>query len=107
MKQSQKRLDQESPLEKAGFSVLRRYELGKLFRKSIAAALIITFSHQQLVWAIDVRQMLLDAKSSFEEDSGGSLPAGSSVESFQQTQALQESEGQTQQALPDLQNLKF
>lgn len=107
MQHSQKKLDPRSPLEKAGFNVLRGYELGKLFIKSVAVVLIFTFSCQQLVWAVDVRQMLASAKSSFEEDQGSSLPAGSSVESFEESQAIQQSVVDNQQALQDLQNLNF
>ncbi len=40
----------------------------KLFLKPIAAALVLTFSSSQLLYAADVRQMLIDAKARFIED---------------------------------------
>src|SRR3989338_1614423 len=80
--------------------------LGKLFKKIVAWVLVFTFSYSQIVWAIDVRQMLLDAKASFElDDAEGPIGMGSaeltSAESQQQAVVDQ------QQALQDLQNLNF
>ena len=58
----------ESPLNLAGFFSFKKYLLRKLFIKSVALTLVVSFSYTQIAWAADVRQMILDAKAAFDED---------------------------------------
>ncbi len=77
----------------------------KLCLKSVAVSLILSFSFSQLVWAVDVRQMILDAESSFDQDtrrSGNLTPTNLTTA---QTQA--QTTVDQQQALQDLQNTNF
>src|SRR3989338_2007780 len=60
-------LSSQNPLAKAGFNVLKPYRFRKLFMKVVALSLALSVLNTQIVWALDVRQMIMDAKSSFEE----------------------------------------
>lgn len=78
-----------------------------IFKKSIAAALVLSFSYTQLLWAADVRQMLLDAKAAFETQDQRRLPEGASGAQLQTAQLQNQSVVDQQQALQDLQGMNF
>ena len=40
----------------------------KLSVKIVSSVLVLTFSYSQILWASDVRQMILDAKMMFAEE---------------------------------------
>src|SRR3989338_8183195 len=90
----------------AGFFNAKKRSLKKLFTKSVALALVISFSYTQLLWAIDVRQMLLDAKASFDlEDQ--TRASGTSSTDLEAAQTQQQTVIDQQNALQDLQNMNF
>src|SRR3989338_5012927 len=105
MKRQFKNSNAQSPLKKAGFFSFKKYPLGKRFMKGVASALIFSFAYSQIAWAVDVRQMILDAKAAFEEDarrSGGMTAADLTASETQQQNLVDQ-----QQALQDLQNTNF
>jgi len=79
----------------------------RFFLKPIAAVLIFTFSYSQLLYAADVRQMLLDAKAYFQEEDTRRLDGGMSPSELETAQSQAQSEIQTQEALQDLQETNF
>ena len=94
-----------SPDFLVGFFALKRHSFKKHFLKPISLILVFTFSYTQILWAADVRQMLLNAKASFEDDTrrGGTMSATDlgSAQTSQQAAVAQ------QAALQDLQNMNF
>ncbi|MCG3177196.1 MAG: hypothetical protein MOGMAGMI_02164 [Candidatus Omnitrophica bacterium] len=89
---------------RAGRSILE-YRIKKLLIKPVSLVLIFTFSYSQLVWALDVRQMLLEAKASFEEDE--LRRSAVSPRRLEETQAAQQAEIDQQQALQELMSFKL
>src|SRR3989338_9924505 len=77
-----------------------------LLVKITASILVLTFSYSQLVWAVDVRQMLLDAKAFFDEQDA-QRPRGMSIQDLEAAQAQQQAEVEQQQLLEDFQNTVF
>src|SRR3989338_2191668 len=106
MKQPETKISLKSLLvKKAGFFAWKRPSFKKHFLKPVSLVLVFTFSYTQLLWAADVRQMLLDAKASFDlEDTRRS---GMDGETLTSAQAPQEAVVDQQNALQDLQNMNF
>ncbi|GEM_PF-2200012 len=84
---------------------IKTRQIKKFFLKSIALSLVLSFSYSQLVWAADVRQMILDAKASFDQDTRRSGSMTSTDLTASQTQAAAVVD--QQQALQDLQSTNF
>jgi len=77
----------------------------KIVLKSIALSLVLSFSYSQLVWAIDVRQMLIDAKNSFNQDTR--RPGGMSSSDLAAAQDQAVSAAAQQQDIQDLEQTNF
>src|SRR3989344_4935458 len=94
-----------SPDFLVGFFVWKRHSFKKHFLKPVSLVLVFTFSYTQLLWAADVRQLLLDAKASFEDDTrrGGTMTAAD----LESAQSAQQAAVDQQAALQDLQNMNF
>ena len=106
MKQSETNISLKSLLvKKAGFFAFKKCSFKKHFLKPVSLVLVFTFSYTQILWAADVRQMLLNAKASFEDDTrrGGTMTA-TDLASAQSSQASAVAQ---QAALQDLQNMNF
>src|SRR4051812_1474821 len=68
-----------------------------MLKKITAATLVLSILYSQLLWAADVRQMILEAKVMFEDDdmrraglAAASTPVAQAVEHQQDLQDLQE-----------------
>ncbi|MGH7197644.1 MAG: hypothetical protein ACREH5_02750, partial [Candidatus Omnitrophota bacterium] len=90
----------------AGFFSFKSYHLLKLFNKSIALTLVLTFSWWQLVWAIDVRKLLWDQDQSFQEQEMR-RGEGINAQELELAQSRVESEIESQESLQELQNQNF
>ena len=81
----------------------------KFLTKITASFLVLTFSYSQLLYAADVRQMILDAKAFFDQEAAN-RPGGSSSLSPQDLTAAQTQAAAVvtqQQTLQDLSNTNF
>ena len=77
---------------------------GQFLKKTIASLLTFIFLSTQAVWAMDVRQLLLDAKAGFDledEQARAGVGPGELVKAESNQQAAVDQ----QQALQDLQQL--
>src|SRR3989338_8199536 len=63
-----------------------RVKLSRVFQKLISSVLVFTFSYTQLLYAADVRQMLLDAKMAFLEEDQRRAMTSDDLLSSQSTQ---------------------
>ena len=73
----------------------------KPFLKAIASILALTFSWSQILWAADVRQMILDAKEMFAEEDARKAQ-GSSAGVLTSNESKQQAVVEQKQALQDL-----
>ena len=102
-----KKLIHPSPLLKtAGSFNFKQCSFKKLFKKVVSALLVFTFSWSQLLYAVDPRELLAQAKASFNTEDqrrgGGLMDSGGA-----QAQSLNEAVVDQQNTLQDLQNLNF
>ncbi len=77
-----------------------------LWMRTMVAFLVLTFSTSQAVWAVDVRQMLIDAKTFFDEQDA-QRPHGMTSEDLAAAEAQQQAVFEQQQFLQDFQNTTF
>ncbi|MBI3626768.1 beta-galactosidase, partial [Candidatus Uhrbacteria bacterium] len=68
-------------------ATIKTSSIKKFFLKSIALSLVLSFSYSQLVWAADIRQMILDAKTSFDQHTRRSGSMTTTALAAAQTQA--------------------
>ncbi len=94
----------KNPLIFAGFCIFRQSAFKKLFMKSVSICLISSLTLSQIGYATDVRQMLLDAKASFEEEE---LSVGLSPAQLSSAERLQQAAVDQQNALQDIQDMNF
>ena len=76
-----------------------------LFFRSIASVLVFSFSSSQLLFAENPRQMLQEAKASFETMDNTRRGGGMNADSLQKAQGRQEALIDQMNALQDVQNL--
>lgn len=78
----------------------------KSFLRSVSVALLVSFGSSQIGYAADVRQMLLDAKLSFQEEDTR-RGDGLSGDTLQTSSSPEQMEIERQEALQELQAMNF
>jgi hypothetical protein len=95
-----------NPLNSAGFRIFGKWSFRKVILKPTACFTLFMFVSTQVAWAADVRQMILDAKQSFELENEARR-SGLTATELEASQTSQQSLIQQQQALTDLQGENF